>query len=222
MLLKILFYCFSIVLLYAAFRVITARNPITAVLHLVLCFVTTSALWMLIQAEFLALSLVVIYVGAVMVLFLFVVMMLDVSHDTIKQGFTKYMPIGLGVALIMVVEMGLVLANKGGLFATKYSEPVVIMADEAAKKYSNTAELGVHLYRNYLYAFEIAAVILLVAMIAAISLTLRKRRTNNKFMASSEQFKSKPETSLRIVKMASSKLEGRENDCDKGEEASCN
>ena len=205
MLLKILFYVFSLILLYAAVRVITARNPVTAVMHLILCFVTTAALWMLIQAEFLGLALVVIYVGAVMVLFLFVVMMIDVSTELVKQGFIKYLP--LGIVLIMIVEMGMVLVGKQSVFSETHPYAVEIVSSAVSASYSNTANLGMYLYTHYIYAFEIVALILLVGMIAAISLTIRPRRSYTRYMPVSEQLKARPEERLKVVKLDASQWE---------------
>lgn len=207
MLLKILFYVFSLVLIYGAIRVVTARNPVTAAMHLVLCFVTTSALWMLIQAEFLGLALIVIYVGAVMVLFLFVVMMIDISTELVKQGFVKYLPLGIILTLIMVVEMGMVLVGKQSLLLTNHQGAVEVITSEVANGYSNTKALGGYLYTHYIYAFEIVALILLVGMIAAISLTLRPRRGYTKFMPASEQLKADPTARLKVVKMGASQWE---------------
>ena len=207
MLLKILFYVFSLVLLYAAVRVITARNPVTAVMHLILCFVTTSALWMLIQAEFLGLALIVIYVGAVMVLFLFVVMMIDVSTELVKQGFIKYLPLGIILTLIMIVEMGMVLVGKQTIFLDSHPYAAEVISSAVSADYSNTANLGMYLYTHYIYAFEIVALILLVGMIAAISLTLRPRRSYTKFMSVSDQLKAKPEDRLKVVKVNTSQWE---------------
>lgn len=207
MLLKILFYVFSLILLYAAVRVITARNPVTAVMHLILCFVTTAALWMLIQAEFLGLALVVIYVGAVMVLFLFVVMMIDVSTELVKEGFIKYLPLGIVLTLIMIVEMGMVLVGKQSLFADNHPYAAEVISSAVSSEYSNTANLGMYLYTHYIYAFEIVALILLVGMIAAISLTLRPRRSYTRYMPVSEQLKARPEERLKVVKLDASQWE---------------
>lgn len=207
MLLKILFYVFSLILLYAAVRVITARNPVTAVMHLILCFVTTAALWMLIQAEFLGLALVVIYVGAVMVLFLFVVMMIDVSTELVKQGFIKYLPLGIVLTLIMIVEMGMVLVGKQSVFAETHPYAVEVVSSTVSANYSNTANLGMYLYTHYIYAFEIVALILLVGMIAAISLTIRPRRSYTRYMPVSEQLKARPEERLKVVKLDASQWE---------------
>ncbi|ELV07855.1 NADH-quinone oxidoreductase subunit J [Wohlfahrtiimonas chitiniclastica] len=207
MLLKILFYVFALILIYSAVRVITARNPVTAVMHLILCFVTTSATWMLIQAEFLGLALIVIYVGAVMVLFLFVVMMIDISTELVKQGFVKYLPLGIVLTLIMIVEMAMVLVGKQSLFQETHPYAAQVIDGAMAASYSNTKQLGLFLYTHYIYAFEIVALILLVGMIAAISLTLRPRRAYTRFTPVSEQLKAHPEDRLQVVKMEPSKWE---------------
>ena len=161
-----LFYAFAAVLLVSGMLVITARNPVHGVLFLVLAFFTAAGIWLLLRAEFLAIALVVVYVGAVMVLFLFVVMMLDINLERVREGFWRNLPLALVVGGIMVLEMVAVLANR--IFATR---PV-----EVAPGYSNTKELGRVLYTQYAFAFEIAAVLLLVAIIAAIALTLRQRK----------------------------------------------
>ena len=161
------FYLFSAILVFAALRVITARNPVHAALWLVLAFCTSAAIWMQLQAEFLAIVLVLVYVGAVMVLFLFVVMMLDINMARLRQGFWSYLPLGAFVALLLVAEMVLVL---GGRYAGFYEVPP---SSPLAAGYSNTKELGRLVYTEYVYPFEIAAVILLVAIVAAIALTLR-------------------------------------------------
>ena len=192
MILKMLFYFFAVILLYAAIKVISSKGPVQAVLHLVLAFVSSSALWMLIQAEFLALSLIVVYVGAVMVLFLFVVMMLDVDKEHIHEGFIKHLPLGIGVGLVIAAELIFVLAHKKGLFANIDVSVIKPVA-------SNTRELGMLLYTKYLYSFEVAAVILLVAMIAAISLTHRKPRAGNKTISVEQQLRSNKANSLRII-----------------------
>ena len=162
------FYVFGSVLVLSGLAVITARNPVHGVLFLVLAFFTASAIWLLLRAEFLAIVLVVVYVGAVMVLFLFVVMMLDINLEKVREGFWKNLPLALVVGGIMVAEMTAVLA--GGYFDL-LPRPLALPAE-----YSNTKALGRVLYTNYAYAFEIAAVILLVAIIAAIALTLRRRK----------------------------------------------
>jgi len=162
----ILFYVLAIVLVIAAFRVITAKSPVTAVLHLILAFANAAMIWMLLGAEFLALLLVLVYVGAVMVLFLFVVMMLDVKMEVLRAGMRAYLPAGLVVGLVMVLEMSFVLA-------TSWSEvgPAADMGDD----YNNARTLGEVMYTQYAFAVEVGAVLLLVGMIAAISLTLRRR-----------------------------------------------
>jgi NADH-quinone oxidoreductase subunit J len=163
-----LFYVFGAILLLAALRVITARNPVHAALFLVLCFFTASALWLLAYAEFLAVTLVLVYVGAVMVLFLFVVMMLDVNFDKLREGFWSYLPLAGGIGFLMAVEMALVLYTKVDMSA--------MPAQSALGTGSNTKALGLVLYTDYLLPFELAAVILLVAIVAAIALTLRRRK----------------------------------------------
>src|SRR5512144_400697 len=166
---KFLFYLFAVILLFAASRVITVRNSVHAALFLVLAFFTSAALWLLLEAEFLAITLVLVYVGAVMVLFLFVVMMLDINVAPLREGFTRYLPLGVTVALIIVIEMGLVV-SAGSLGGERFATPV-----PHPPGYSNTKELGSVLYTFYAYPFEIAAMILLLAIVAAISLTMRRR-----------------------------------------------
>ena len=170
MLSGVLFYVFAAFLIAAAIGVITTRNPVHAVLFLVLAFVQSAALWLLIEAEFLAIVLVLVYVGAVMVLFLFVVMMLDINVEKIREGFTRYLPLGVAVAVIVVVEIGHVIwfRSQGLAFATT--------PKPTPEGYSNTKELGAVLYTQHVYAFEIASVILLLAIVAAITLTMRQRR----------------------------------------------
>jgi len=189
----ILFYVLALVLVVAAFRVITASSPVTGVLHLILAFFTASMIWMLQGAEFLSLLLVLVYVGAVMVLFLFVVMMLDVRMDALRAGMKTYLPMGLIIGLIMVLEMAFVLA-KSWLGAG----PKAVIADDV----DNTHALGVAMYTDYVFAVQIGGVILLVGMIAAIALTLRKRhdvkRTNP-----SEQIKVRAQDRLRMVSIPS-------------------
>ena len=166
---KILFYVFAAITVAAAGMVITQRNPVQAVLYLVLAFVASAGLWMLLEAEFLAIVLVLVYVGAVMVLFLFVVMMLDVEMAALRAQFIRHLPIGLLIAAVMLAEIFLILgpANFG---LEQFAKPAA-----KAAEYSNTEELGLVLYTLYMYPFEIAAVILLVAIVAAIRLTLRRR-----------------------------------------------
>jgi NADH-quinone oxidoreductase subunit J len=191
---KIVFYSFAAILVYAATRVITVRNPVHAALHLVLAFFTCAALWLLLEAEFLAITLVLVYVGAVMVLFLFVVMMLDINTSPTREGFIKYLPVGLTVAGLMLFEMYLVVRSK--YFDDEHMpKPAARGAD-----YSNTRELGSTLYTDYVYPFEIASVILVVAIIAAIVLTMRKR-VGTKTQNPAEQVKVRSVDRVRIVKM---------------------
>ena len=168
MLETLVFYVFAAVMLLAALRVITARNPVHAAMFLVLAFFTAAAIWLLLRAEFLAMALILVYVGAVMVLFLFVVMMLDINIERMREGFWKNLPLAVVVGGIMMAEMAAVLA---GRYFGVAPRPVARAAD-----YSNTKELGRLLYTDYAYAFEVAAVILLVAIVAAIALTLRRRK----------------------------------------------
>jgi NADH-quinone oxidoreductase subunit J len=188
-----LFYLFAAVLLFASFRVITARNPVYAALYLVLAFFQASAIWLLLRAEFLAIALVLVYVGAVMVLFLFVVMMLDINVDGLREGFWKHFPLAAAVGAIIALEMAGVLM--GGF---RLNESPHAMASSANS--SNTLELGKLLYSQYLYPLEIAAVILLVAIIAAIALTLRTRK-DSKHMNPSDQVRVKARDRVRVVQM---------------------
>jgi NADH-quinone oxidoreductase subunit J len=194
------FYFFSAILLFAALRVITARNPVHAALWLVLAFCTSAAIWMLLQAEFLAITLVLVYVGAVMVLFLFVVMMLDINLARLRVGFWSYLPLGALVALLLVAEMVIVLAGRYAGFADAPSPPPL------AAGYSNTKELGRLVYTEYVYPFEIAAVILLVAIVAAIALTLRRRK-QSKHQDAGQQINVRREDRVRIVSMPAEKKE---------------
>lgn len=195
----LVFYFFAAILLLAGVRVITARNPVHAALALVLAFFTAAGLWLLLEAEFLAITLVLVYVGAVMVLFLFVVMMLDINIEQIRQHFWDYLPIAALVAGLMVVQMVLVLGGENfGLIA-----PEPKPAD-----YSNTKELGRLLYTDYVYPFELAAVILLVAIVAAIALTLR-RRQGLKWVDPAQQVKVKREGRIRMVNLQPQKPESK-------------
>jgi len=191
---RIVFYIFAAILVFAATRVITVRNPVHAALHLVLAFFTSAGLWLLLEAEFLAITLVLVYVGAVMVLFLFVVMMLDINITVMREGFIRHLPIGLTVAGLMILELWLVMKNKA-FDAVHMPAPPPHGPD-----YSNTRELGSVLYTDYVYPFEIAAVILLVAIIAAIVLSLRKRKVSKK-QNPSEQAKVRAEDRVRVIKM---------------------
>ena len=189
-----LFYLFAAVAVFAALRVITARNPLHAVLYLVLTFVSSAGIWMLLEAEFLAITLVLVYVGAVMVLFLFVVMMLDINIEQMRKGFLRWLPVGLLLAGVIVVQMVWVLGAKG---ISAGMTPVQHAAD-----YSNTKELGRLIYTDYVYPFELAAVLLLVAMVSAIALSLRKRR-DAKRQDISKQVKVRKQDRLRIVSVPS-------------------
>ena len=192
------FYLFAALLVFAAIRVITTRNPVHSALFLVLAFATASGVWMLLEAEFLAIVLILVYVGAVMVLFLFVVMMLDINVDRLREGYFDYLVPGLTVAGIMVAEMAIVLGGRQfGLL--QVAAPVGKPAD-----YSNTKELGRLLYTDYVYPFEIAAVILLVAIVAAIALTLRRRR-DSKSQDAAMQVQVKRKDRIRIISMPAEK-----------------
>ena len=166
---SLLFYLFSAILIASAVMVVTVRNPVHAVMSLVLAFFTSAMMWVMLEAEFLALTLVLVYVGAVMVLFLFVVMMLDINLTVLREGFTRYLPFALVVAVLIAIEM-IIVVGPGNFGLDIYASPVPQAAD-----YSNTKALGSVLYTEYVYSFEIASVILLVGIIAAIALTLRKR-----------------------------------------------
>ena len=192
-----LFYVFATLMLFAAFKVITARNPVHAALYLVLAFFQAAAIWILLKAEFLAITLVLVYVGAVMVLFLFVVMMLDINLDDMRQGFWRHFPLAGTVGAIIALEMSYVLL--GG-----FREPPKLSsaAGQIGAQVSNTKELGKVLYSEYIYPLEIAAVILLVAIIAAIALTLRERK-DSKSQNPSEQVRVKRADRVRLVKMKS-------------------
>jgi len=192
-----LFYAFSAILLFAAFRVVTARNPVHAALYLVLSFFQAAMIWMLLKAEFLAIVLVLVYVGAVMVLFLFVVMMLDINIDSARQGFWRHFPLAGAVGALIALEMAAVLM---GGFRISEEPKAVAVAGQAAGQVSNTRDLGILLYSEYVYPVQIAAVILLVAIIAAIALTLRERK-DSKHIGASEQIRVKAGDRLRLVKL---------------------
>jgi NADH-quinone oxidoreductase subunit J len=191
----IVFYAFAGILVFAAFCVVTSRNPVHAALWLVLSFFSAAGVWMLLHAEFLAIALVLVYVGAVMVLFLFVVMMLDVNFDKLREGFRSYIPVATIVGALILVEM--VIAVIGGYLAPG-SIPT---PGQTGPAYSNTAVLGRQIYTDYAFPFEIAAVILLVAIIAAIGLTHRTRR-ETKYQNPNDQVRVKSADRLRIVDMA--------------------
>jgi len=190
---KIIFYVFAMMLIFSAGSTMTTRNPVYAAMYLVLSFFSCSALWMLLEAEFLAIVLVLVYVGAVMVLFLFVVMMLDINIARMKQGFMKFLPIGLGFAILMATMMIYVLLPEHWI-----NEQYKLNSHPA--DYNNTAELGMVLYTKYVYQFEIAAVILLVAIVAAIALTLR-RRPNTRHQNIDAQISVKRNDRIRMVDM---------------------
>jgi NADH-quinone oxidoreductase subunit J len=190
------FYVFAAILIFAALRVVTTRNPVHAALWLVLCFFSAAAIWLLLQAEFLAIALVLVYVGAVMVLFLFVVMMLDVNFDNLRRNFKSYIPVGATVGVLVLVEMALVLF--GGRLETATAPPP---PDE-----SNTRALGRLIYLDYVYAFEVAAVVLLVAIVAAIALTHRVRR-DTKHQDPGQQVKVRREDRIRLIDLPVEKKE---------------
>ncbi len=194
MITTLLFYAFSSILVIAAVGVIASRNPVHSALFLVLAFVQSAMLWILLEAEFLAIVLVLVYVGAVMVLFLFVVMMLDISSESLKDNFARYLPVGLMLGLIVVIEIVHVVWYR--------SQDVlsVSMPQSNSETYSNTKALGGLLYTEHVYAFELAAVILLLAIVAAISLTMR-RRPGLKAQNISDQIKAKKEERVRLVKI---------------------
>jgi NADH-quinone oxidoreductase subunit J len=196
----IVFYIFAAILVFSALRVITARNPVHAALFLVLAFFTAAEIWLLLRAEFLAITLVLVYVGAVMVLFLFVVMMLDINLDQLREGFWKYLPLAAFVGIVMLAEMVLVLAGPYAGLAGVEAPPA------PGPGHSNTKELGKLLYVDYVYPFELAAVLLLVAIIAAIALTMRKRK-DTKYQDPGRQVVVRREDRVRLVSM---KAESRE------------
>src|SRR5450830_305320 len=188
----VLFYAFSVVLVLAALRVITARNPVHAALFLVLSFFSAAGIWMLLKAEFLAIVLVLVYVGAVMVLFLFVVMMLDINLDKMRQGFWGYFPLAATIGVVIVLEMASVLLR------ANWTPEAPAVADTIG----TTKALGMLIYTEYVYGFEIAAVILLVAIVAAVSLTLRRRK-DSKYFSPGAAVKIKSTDRVRLVKMKS-------------------
>jgi NADH-quinone oxidoreductase subunit J len=187
----VLFYILSIVLVVAAFRVITARSPVTAVLHLILAFFNAAMLWMLLGAEFLGLLLVLVYVGAVMVLFLFVVMMLDIRMSALRGGLRTYLPLGLVIGLVLVLEMSFVLGS-----TWLHAGAPAVMGDD----YNNARALGTAMYTHYVYAVEVGAVLLLVGMVSAIALTLRHRR-DTKYVSPGAAVRVKAKDRFRMVRM---------------------
>lgn len=194
-----LFYFFAAILVFAAASVISARNPVHAAMFLVLTFFTCAGIWLLLEAEFLAITLVLVYVGAVMVLFLFVVMMLDVNVEPLREGFVRYLPVGLLVGAVMLTQMVFLITQRY-FKADQFPAPERATADQL----SNTEMLGRLLYKDYLFQFEIAAIILLVAIVAAISLTMR-RRPDTKYQAPAKQIDVRKQDRLRVVQMPSEK-----------------
>jgi NADH-quinone oxidoreductase subunit J len=195
---SVIFYFFALITVLSAASVVSVKNPVHAALFLVLTFFSTACIWMLLEAEFLAITLVLVYVGAVMVLFLFVVMMLDINIARIREGFIRFLPVGIALAVVM---FGLIYAvvSDDQFSLQSMAAPVAKAAD-----YSNTKELGKILYTEYVFAFEIAAVILLVAIIAAISLTMR-RRPDTRYQNPSQQIKVRKQDRIRIIKMEAEK-----------------
>lgn len=196
-----MFYVFSTIMLLAAFRVITARNPVHAVLFLVLAFFQAAMIWMLLKAEFLSIALVLVYVGAVMVLFLFVVMMLDVKIEGLRVGFWTHFPLAALVGVVIALEMATVLM---GGFRVSDSPDGVVAISNAAPRISNTKELGILMYTQYIYPLEVATAILLVAMIAAIALTLRSRK-DSRYVDPGDQVRVKAQERMVVLKMAATK-----------------
>ena len=199
------FYLFSVVLLFAAFRVITSRNPVHAVLNLILAFSQAAGIWLMLKAEFLGIALVVVYLGAVMVLFMFVVMMLDIRIDRVRQGFWKHFPVAAFVGAVVALEMALVLM--AGFGTVDEAKPVAELLNKQGEvlPYSNTQALGRLLYTQYLYPVEIAAILLLVAMITAIALTMRKRKDTNKAINPAIQVRVRAQDRISLVKMEATK-----------------
>lgn len=193
------FYLFAAVLLFAAFRVITARNPVHAVLYLMLSFTQAAALWLILKAEFLGITLVLVYLGAVMVLFLFVVMMLDIDVAAVREGWVRYLPVGLVVAVAMLVQLLALIGVRA-----RAAAPFPDNAAQAAADASNTKWLAGELFTRFILPFEFAAVILTVAVIAAVTLTLR-RRTGVKTQNPAEQSRVRAQDRLRLVSMPAEK-----------------
>ncbi|BAN23496.1 NADH-quinone oxidoreductase subunit J [Caballeronia insecticola] len=194
----VLFYIFALLLTVSALKVITSRNPVSSALFLVLAFFNAAAIWMLLQAEFLAILLVLVYVGAVMVLFLFVVMMLDINIDVLRRDFKRFVPLASLVGAIIVIETALILWHGFGATIT----PVVSAGVSGAGVMPNTQLIGKIIYTDYIFAFEIAGLVLLVAIIAAISLTIRDKK-DKKTQTVSQQVKVRAQDRVRIVKMKS-------------------
>jgi NADH-quinone oxidoreductase subunit J len=199
---EIVFYVFSLVMLTGAVLVITVRNSVYAALSLVLTFFSAAAIWMLMEAEFLAIILVVVYVGAVMVLFLFVVMMLGINEGPLREGFIRYLPAGIVVAVLMATDLLIVLWSRGRFEAGMFPLPAA-----SVKGYSNTQAVGELLFTHYLLAFEVAGVVLLVAIIAAVALTLRQRSGGHR-QNPALQVRVRPDERVRLVKMKSEPRQG--------------
>ena len=194
------FYLFSVVLLYAAFRVVTARNPVHAVLHLMLAFSQAAGVWLLLKAEFLAIVMVLVYLVAVMVLFMFVVMMLDIREDALRQGFWKHFPLAATMGVLIALEMAAILMGGFGGMDEPKALAVVLDAAGNVVPYSNAKALGQLMYTKYLYPVEIASVILLVGMVAAIALTLRRRK-DSKAIDPALQVRVRSADRVRLVKV---------------------
>ncbi|WP_028535422.1 NADH-quinone oxidoreductase subunit J [Paludibacterium yongneupense] len=195
---SVVFYILSAILVFAAVRVITAKNPVHAALYLVLAFFTSAGHWILLESEFLAITLVLVYVGAVMVLFLFVVMMLDINIEKLREGFWQHLPLAGIIALVMVGEMVLVLSSpEAGLASYRAAAPL-------PGDFSNVRQLGLLLYTHYLYPFELASVVLLVAIVAAIALTMRRRK-DSKYVNPGDQAAVRRQDRVRLVKMEAEK-----------------
>ncbi len=192
------FYMLSVILLFAGFRVVTTRNPVHAALFLVLAFFSAAGIWLTLEAEFLAIALVMVYVGAVMVLFLFVVMMLDINLDRLREGFWQYLPLASFVSAMLALEMTVVLGSR------TFGLSIVPSPQPHPAGYSNTRELGRLLYTYYVYPFELAAVILVVAIVAAIALTMRRRK-NTRYQDPARQVKVKREQRVRMIQMPAEK-----------------
>jgi len=198
LIITLLFYGFAAILVIAALGLITSRNPVHSALFLVLAFFQSAMLWLLMEAEFLAVVLLLVYVGAVMVLFLFVVMMLDINMERMREGYTRYMPLGIGVAVVVILEIGNV------IWFRSQDLPFLTVPEPHPAGYSNTKELGSVLYTEYVYAFELAAFVLLLAIVAAITLTMR-RRPGLKTQNIAEQVAVRREDRVRLVQMESTK-----------------
>ncbi len=196
-----IFYIFAALLIFSASMVVTVRNPVHAALFLVLAFFSSAAVWLILEAEFLAIALILVYVGAVMVLFLFVVMMLDINLAPLREGFARFLPVGIVIAILMVVAMGTVFNS------VHFNEAQLDVVSPAGTDVDNARQLGKLMFTEYLYPFEIAGAILLVAIVAAISLTLRKGRPR-KSQDPSDQVRVRREDRVRIVKMDAEKKSG--------------